>query len=238
MAMEWSPNGIDHRPRLRDGPRREILRHSLALWRAALARRRSARPHPQGVVHRDVKPPNLSSGGRIEDVKVLDLGSRASCTSSAATMTGVAGQGTPATWPPSRCASDLRAMDERRRTCSQLGCVLARVPDGCAAAQFEGRSRVGDILFGMILFEEGPSPSALLRADLSAENRGARRTGCCRRTPTGGPRGMGEVSRRARGGSPAAGAREPRRPPPRAVPKASGAVRLGLGPRPSGGSCR
>jgi len=120
--------------------------------------------HERGVVHRDLKPPNLFlPGGAIDAVKVLDFGiARLSGGAPGAPRTGTGLLlGTPGYMAPEQARGD-RDIDGRADVFA-LGCVLFECLTGRPAF-------VGDhpmAILAKILFEEAPRVSEL-RADVPA----------------------------------------------------------------------
>ncbi|HWN66757.1 MAG TPA: protein kinase, partial [Haliangium sp.] len=112
--------------------------------------------HTQGVVHRDVKPENIFlPGGDTRAAKLLDFGiARWANSMEALTRTG-ARFGTPAYMSPEQVRGD-RDLDARADVFS-MGCVLFECITGEPAFAATDPMAV----FGKILFDDPPRPSAL-----------------------------------------------------------------------------
>jgi tetratricopeptide (TPR) repeat protein len=150
LAMEWV-EGEDLRARLE---RAELtVAESVALGQKIAAA--LAAVHALGVVHRDLKPENLRlSGGRVDQVKVLDFGVVRQSRGARATRTG-AMIGTPGYMAPEqvRGARDVDA----RADVFALGCVLFECLTGRPA--FAGEQLVA--VLAKVLLEEAPRVSEL-----------------------------------------------------------------------------
>jgi eukaryotic-like serine/threonine-protein kinase len=155
LVMPWL-EGHDLQTRLRRG--RLSIDETLILARRVAAG--LSHLHDRGLIHRDLKPSNLFlPDGRLEDVKVIDLGiARASVSTHVMTMSGVV-LGTPGYIAPEQ------ALDRREIAPAvdvfALGCVLFE----CLTGQrlFDG-SHVMAVL-AKILVEEAPRVSEL-RSDV------------------------------------------------------------------------
>nr|WP_240807977.1 serine/threonine-protein kinase [Polyangium spumosum] len=145
LVMEWL-EGEDLRRRLRRGPLG--VAEGLRLLRAA-AEALSAL-HARGVVHRDVKPENLFlQGGRIEGLKLLDLGVAQLAGASRLTDTGLV-VGTPGYMAPEQARSG-GPLDARADVFS-LGAVLFECVTGQPA--FKGSHGLG--MIARMLYDETP----------------------------------------------------------------------------------
>ncbi len=122
-----------------------------------------AAAHARGVVHRDIKPPNIYlPGGEIARAKVLDFGiARRRRGTHAATRTGTV-LGTPGYMAPEQVRGE-RVIDARADVFS-VGCVLFECITGKPA--FDGDTPVS--ILARILIEDAPRASSL-RRDLPAD---------------------------------------------------------------------
>lgn len=145
LVMPWL-EGIDLQTRLASGPLSVDETATLARHVADAL----AYLHAKRIVHRDLKPSNLFlPGGRVEDVRVMDLGiARADSPASAVTISGVL-VGTPAFMAPEQAqggrvtpSADIFA----------LGCVLFECLTGRRLFQGEHLMAV----LAKILIEEAP----------------------------------------------------------------------------------
>lgn len=113
--------------------------------------------HERGVVHRDLKPPNLFlPGASIDAVKVLDFGIARLSAAAGAPRTGTGLLlGTPGYMAPEQARGE-REIDGRADVFA-LGCVLFECLTGRPA--FAGDHAMA--ILAKILFEEAPRPSEL-----------------------------------------------------------------------------
>ncbi len=150
LVMEWL-DGEDLGTRLDRAP----LAANEAVTLATRAAEALGAAHARGIVHRDLKPSNLFlSGGRIDQVKVLDFGIAQRGGRSQLTRTGTL-IGTPGYMAPEQ-ARDSGEIDARADVFA-LGCVLYQCLTGVPA--FDGDSAVA--ILGKILFGETPRVGAL-----------------------------------------------------------------------------
>ncbi len=150
LVMEWL-DGEDLRSRLERTP----LTVGEAITLATRVAEALGAAHARGIVHRDLKPSNLFlSGGRIDQVKVLDFGIAQREGRTQLTRTGTM-IGTPGFMAPEQAGSST-AIDARADV-SALGCVLYQCLTGTPA--FDGDSPAA--VLGKILFGETPRISAL-----------------------------------------------------------------------------
>jgi serine/threonine protein kinase len=120
-----------------------------------------AAAHSRGLVHRDIKPPNLWLEGENRRVKILDFGvARATDDNAHLTQTGAI-VGTPAYMAPEQASA--KPVDHRSDLFS-LGCVLYRLATG--ELPFKGNDPI-TILAALAL--ETPAPPAELNPDVPGE---------------------------------------------------------------------
>ncbi len=150
LVMEWL-EGEDLRARL--GRAGLTIEETVTLARKVAEA--LAEVHAQGLVHRDIKPANLFLvGGRVDQVRLIDLGLvRRMDASADLTRTGAA-LGTPAYMSPEQ-ARGQREIDGRSDLFS-LGCVLFKCLTG--HAPFEGTGIMA--MLAKMLLEDVPRPRA------------------------------------------------------------------------------
>jgi serine/threonine protein kinase/tetratricopeptide (TPR) repeat protein len=154
LAMEWI-EGETLQQRLARA--RLTLVDALVVARAIAAALGAA--HARGLVHRDVKPPNVMlPRGDLSAAKVLDFGiARDLAQTGVLTSTGVV-MGTPGYMAPEQVRGDVAAIDARSDVFS-LGCVLYRCLTDAPA--FTGESLA---VLAQILVDEVEPPSTLVPA--------------------------------------------------------------------------
>jgi tetratricopeptide (TPR) repeat protein len=151
LAMEWL-DGEDLATRLTRGPLTPAESIALATRVASAL----AAAHERGIVHRDVKPANIHlTGGRIEDVRVLDFGIARSAQDAWRTRTGMV-LGTVGYMAPEQLRGE-RDLDARADVFS-LGCVLYECLTGRPA--FTGEHVMA--IATKILMEDAPRVSEVL----------------------------------------------------------------------------
>ncbi len=150
LVMEWL-DGED----LADRIERAGLSVAESLTLARRVAEALAAAHARGVVHRDIKPPNIFlPGGDVARARVVDFGiARRHRGTHAATRTGVI-LGTPGFMAPEQVRGE-RVIDARADVFS-LGCVLYECLTGRPA--FEGDSVVA--VLARILIEDAPRVSS------------------------------------------------------------------------------
>ncbi len=153
LAMEWL-DGEDLKTRLE----REPLTMGEAVTLAARAAEALGAAHARGIIHRDLKPSNLFlSGGRIENIRVLDFGIAHRQGRTQLTQTGTT-IGTPGYMAPEQARSGgAGGVIDARVDVFSLGCVLFQCLTGAPA--FEGDSAAS--ILAKILFSEVPQVSTL-----------------------------------------------------------------------------
>ncbi len=151
LVMEWLV-GEDLDQRL--GRQGLTMTESVSLARRTCEALAAA--HQRGVIHRDIKPPNIFlPGGEIARAKVLDFGiARRHRGTHAATRTGTV-LGTPGYMAPEQVRGE-RVIDARADVFS-VGCVLFETLTGRAA--FDGDTPVS--ILARILIEDAPRASSL-----------------------------------------------------------------------------
>jgi Leucine-rich repeat (LRR) protein len=113
-----------------------------------------AAAHQCGLIHRDIKPPNLWLEGPKRRVKILDFGvARAAGDEAHLTQTGAI-IGTPAYMAPEQASA--RPVDHRCDLFS-LGCVLYRLATG--ERPFKGRDTIS--ILAALAREDPPAPASL-----------------------------------------------------------------------------
>ncbi|MBI2895592.1 MAG: protein kinase [Deltaproteobacteria bacterium] len=119
--------------------------------------------HARGIVHRDIKPPNLFlAGGRVDDARIVDFGiARGPWSGRQVTMTGAV-VGTPAYMSPEQARGERQIGPEA--DIFSLGCVLFECLTGRQA--FTGEQAMA-ILVKVLL--EDPPHVAELRPDVPRE---------------------------------------------------------------------
>lgn len=146
LVMEWL-DGEDLQQRFKRGAALGLAETLTLARRVAGA---LAAAHARGIVHRDVKPPNLFLPGRDPaHVKLLDFGIARIAEGATATLTGMM-LGTPGYMAPEQVRGQ-RAVDARADVFA-LGCVLYRCLAGRLA--FGGDDIVA--ILAKLIFEEPP----------------------------------------------------------------------------------
>ncbi len=113
-----------------------------------------AAAHEHGLIHRDIKPPNLWLEGAKRRVKILDFGvARAAGDDAHLTQPGAI-IGTPAYMAPEQAGA--RPVDQRCDLFS-LGCVLYRMATG--AIPFKGNDTIS--ILAALAREDPPAPASL-----------------------------------------------------------------------------
>jgi eukaryotic-like serine/threonine-protein kinase len=151
LVMEWlDGEDLDQR----------LSRHGITVMEAIAVARRACEAlvaaHALGVIHRDIKPPNLFlPNGDVQRLRVLDFGiARRNRGTHAATRTGTV-LGTPGYMAPEQMRGD-REMDARADIFS-VGCVLFECLTG--RAPFEADTPIA--ILAKILMEDAPRVSSL-----------------------------------------------------------------------------
>src|SRR5262249_35269072 len=113
-----------------------------------------AAAHDRGLIHRDIKPPNLWLEGEKRRVKILDFGvARAAGDEAHLTQTGAI-IGTPAYMAPEQAGA--RPVDHRSDLFS-LGCVLYRMATG--EMPFKGSDAIS--IIAALALEDPRAPASL-----------------------------------------------------------------------------
>jgi tetratricopeptide (TPR) repeat protein len=150
LVMEWL-DGEVLKSRLQRGP----LTASEAVTLATRVAEALGVAHARGVVHRDLKPSNLLlSGGRIDQVKVLDFGIAQREGRTQLTQTGML-IGTPGYMAPEQARASGQI--DARADVFALGCVLFQCLTG--VPPFEGDTTAA--ILAKILFGAAPRVSEL-----------------------------------------------------------------------------